>query len=84
MTAPKATHLVEPVCKDTRESRGHAANQIKDRVAFLEVVSWIPATQEISTAGKEASFKDSEHEAKWNDGTPDFDEREADHRDAPK
>jgi hypothetical protein len=84
MAAPKSVHFIEPVRKNTRESRGHAANQIKDCISFLELVSWVPATQEISTARKEASFEDSKNETKWNEGTPDFDEREADHRGAPK
>jgi hypothetical protein len=84
MAASKPIHLVEPVRQNTRESRGHAANQIKDGIPFLEVVSWVPATYEISTTGKEASFEDPENETKWNEGTPDFDEREADHRGAPK
>jgi hypothetical protein len=83
MAAPKSTHLVETVRKNTRESRGHAANQIKDCIPFLQVVPWVPATQEISTTGKEASLKDSENETKWNEGTPDFDEPKADHRGAP-
>jgi hypothetical protein len=84
MATPKSIHRVEPVGKNTRESRDRAANQVKDRIPFLEVISWVPATQEISTTGKEASFEDSENETKGNEGTPDFDEREADHRGAPK
>jgi len=84
MAAPKSIHLVEPVRKNTRESREHAANQVKDCIPFLEVVSWVPATQEISTTGKEAGFEDSENEAKGNEGTPHFDEREADHHGAQK
>ena len=84
MAAPKSIHLVEPVRKNTRESRDHAANQVKDCIPFLEVVSWVPATQEISTTGKEASFEDSENETKGNEGAPDFDEPKADHRGAPK
>jgi hypothetical protein len=84
MAAPKSIHLVEPVRKNTRESRDRGANQKKDCIPFLEVVSWVPATQEISTTGKEASFKDSEKETKGNEGSPDFDERKADHRGTPK
>jgi hypothetical protein len=84
MAAPKSIHPVEPVRKNTRESRDHAANQVKDCIPFLEVVSWVPATQEISTTGKEAGFEDSQNETKGNEGTPDFDEPEADHRGAPK
>ena len=84
MAAPKSIHLVEPVRKNTRESRERAANQVKDSIPFLEVVSWVPATQEIGTTGEEAGFEDSENETKGNEGTPDFNERDADHRGAQK
>jgi hypothetical protein len=84
MAAPKSIHPVEPVRKNTRESTDHAANQIKDCIPFLELISWVPATQKVSTTGKEASFKDSEKETKGNEGSPGFDEPEADHRDTPK
>src|SRR5580658_6727106 len=52
MAAPKPIHPVEPVRKNTRESTDHAANQIKDCIPFLELISWVPATQKVSTTGK--------------------------------
>ena len=67
MPATKSIHLEESVCEDTGESRGHAADQVEDCITLLEIVSGVPAAQEIRTAGEEASFENSEDETKWNE-----------------
>lgn len=42
--ATKAGHLHQAVGEDPSECRGHAADEVKDRVALVHVVATIPGT----------------------------------------
>lgn len=48
-----SSQLREPESEDAGESRRHAADEVEDSVALLEIVSGIPAGQEIGAARKE-------------------------------
>lgn len=39
----EAVHVVETICENTRERGGHGTDEVKDRIALLELEARIPA-----------------------------------------
>ena len=66
-----------------RESRGEDTGHVKERQARLDLVSLVPAANQVDAAGKETSFEDTQQSARHRQDLPVWRKAHADRDGSP-
>lgn len=80
----KTVHFREAEGQDTREGTSHGADKIEYGIPLLEIVTWIPAGQEIGASWEETGLEDTENDTERNHLGPLQYESKANHAYTPQ